>query len=285
MRERESEQSPKKRAFTLIELLVVIAIIAILAAMLLPALARTKEQGNRTSCLNNLRQVGIGCLAYAGDNKEVLFQASPCWPGVFTTWVQNSIDATSTISGVAGLPSYNPNMGDYSRGPTNGLKSIWSCPNRPGLPFYEPQYNGIIIGYQYFGGITYWNNPLGQFPSCSPITTVKSKPWWVLAADTVMCVDGVWGGTDSGDVNPLAYVNCPSHMPNRKPDGGNELFMDGSASWQRYNTMWFLTSWVASSSGMGSRVCFMYQNPRDFPFPMNQSEYLKKLSPAGLHIN
>ena len=66
----------KAEAFTLVELLVVIAIIAILASLLLPALAKVKEQGRSTLCKNNMRQVGLGFLLYADDNNDYY-----PWPG------------------------------------------------------------------------------------------------------------------------------------------------------------------------------------------------------------
>ena len=77
----------KLRGFTLIELLVVIAVIAILAALLLPVLSKSKEQANTTRCVNNSREIGLAFLLYAVDNREHLpdLYTKYGW-SVGTTW-------------------------------------------------------------------------------------------------------------------------------------------------------------------------------------------------------
>ena len=123
-------------AFTLIELLVVIAIIGLLAAMLLPALARAKESAKRTRCGSNLRQIGLAFGLYCSDHEDCLPNTGDpfLWMGRHWRWVVQPYLAFSGAMAAAN----NPNLS------TNFSPGVLICPSDPTA---LTNYDGTSYGY------------------------------------------------------------------------------------------------------------------------------------------
>jgi prepilin-type N-terminal cleavage/methylation domain-containing protein/prepilin-type processing-associated H-X9-DG protein len=109
-----------KKAFTLIELLVVIAIIAILAAMLLPALAQAKKKAQGIGCINNLKELTLGLHIYASDNQDAI----PINSKSTDAWVTNDVSGRSGVDGVTNETGLTFGV----LWPYNKAYGIYQCP-------------------------------------------------------------------------------------------------------------------------------------------------------------
>lgn len=227
--------SPSRQAFTLVELLVVIAIIAVLAALLLPALSRARQQAQRAACVSNLRQQGLAWRLFLDEHegrfpdRRVLKAALPGGYRPWTTW-----------------PPSDPRAGWAAAvlGETNSLKAVWTCPSAQ-----SPTWAGVVQTAQPAGPaadatvVRYWMWRFDRMEDPVPADNF----WARTEADCVTSLRGA-GNPNAGTPNGPAEVELtvdvyfpatipavPTELRGRSahPGGRNRLMLDGRVEWTR----------------------------------------------------
>lgn len=237
--------SDRPQGFTLIELLIVIAIIAILAAILFPVFARSRENAKRMSCMSNMKQIGIGILQYVQDYDERF---------PMTAWKNANNIPTTRKGGDATVPAEMFDVAPDGNGPKNYSTwmdytfpyvknlQVYVCPSRP-MPWtdgamvsswngaYGNNYSGYFFPhYAYNAYISGWdtgnaqtavklsdiNGPSGKFL----ITHNVAWPYLYSAVDD-------WGNSATPDMTLPAYKIDRNNQVWCHLDTTGVLFADG----------------------------------------------------------
>lgn len=240
----KSQQTLRARGFTLIELLTVIATIAILAALLLPILSKAKIKAQRTTCLSNLRQLGIAWIMYADDNHGFLAESYP--DNNPEVWVQGNM----TIADQAGNADLIRAGKLY---PYNRSVGIYHCPADQGVTI-----NGQVVPTVRSYSMNCFMG--GRDPQLGPIpdTAAGFVPFYAKDSN-IPRPDQLWVLLDEDErsINDGFFVTDPT----------GQIWMDfPAASLHRHNFSYTLVFADSHSSA------WQLKDPRTFQVSVNETE-------------
>jgi prepilin-type N-terminal cleavage/methylation domain-containing protein/prepilin-type processing-associated H-X9-DG protein len=208
------------RGFTLIELLVVIAIIAILASILFPVFAQARERARRTSCLSNLKQLGLAYQQYSQDYDEKLV------PAVSDQYVAGDVRAW-----------WYTKLDPYMKS-----SQILKCPSAK--PINGPNYMAVMLGYRADSkaitpfSVLNWNG--GGYKVVGLAQAARASETICIFEFTVCDISDCLGtntrGFSTGDYFNVTTYNWAANYPGRHQGGHNTLYVDGHAKWRKETT-------------------------------------------------